>query len=100
MEYIKFVITLLSPMIMVALAESDHSEFEAEVMAELGKLAQKNVELEMDLETTKVELKSMEKKFAAIQSERTYEAFDCYRTESWDINGTITFNGCLGYLYL
>ena len=54
----------------------------------------------MDLETTKVELKSMEKKFAAIQSERTYEAFDCYRTESWDINGTITFNGCLGYLYL
>jgi len=86
MKHIKFVITLLCPMIMVALAESDHSEFEAEVMVELGKLAQKNLELEKELEsmvkkfnmelekelkTTKVELESIEEKLSAMQIDLT-----------------------------
>merc|ERR1712117_129000 len=36
----------------------------------------------------------LERKLAKIESERTYEAFDCYRTESWDVSGAITFTGC------
>ena len=94
----KFIISLIYPMIMVVVAhaESDFSEFEAKVIAELGKLAQKNMELEKKLETTKVELKKI---FSAIETERTYEAFDCYRNEIWDINGTITFNGCSGTIH-
>ena len=95
MEYMTFVITLACIMITAAHAESDNTEI-ATVMAELGKLAQKNVELERKLETYEIELKSMEKKFSALESERTYEVFDCYRTEDWDIDGTITFNGCSG----
>ena len=92
----KFIIMLVCPMIIVAHAESNNSEFEAKVIAELGKLAQENKELKKELDNYKDELESMEETISAIQSEWPYEAFDCYRTESWDINGTITFNGCSG----
>ena len=69
-------VLLLCHMIMIARAESDNSEFEAKMIA-----------LENKLE-------SMEKKLSALEGERTYEAFDCYRIGNWDVNATITFDSC------
>ena len=78
MGFLKLVICLFLAMILKAGAESDRSEFEARIIADLGKL---------------------EKKLAKMESERTYEAFDCYRTADWDISGAITFTGCSGEVH-
>ena len=80
-------------MILVARAEGDHSQFEAKVIAELGELAQKNRELEKELGYLKKEL-------SILESERTYETFDCYRTENWYDPGIITFSGCSGMCFV
>ena len=79
-------------MILKASAESDNSELLARFIAQnlkleadLGKLAQRNAALERNL--------------AKIESERTYEAFDCYLTENWDVSGAITFTGCSGQVH-
>ena len=89
MDSLKLMVLLLSPMIMFAHAEKLNSEFEAKVNDKLEKLAEENTALNKKLE-------SMEKKLSALEGERTYEAFDCYRDEDWDIEGTITFNSCSG----
>jgi len=83
MGFLKLVICLFLAMILKAGADSDRSELEARIIgiiADLGELAQRNAELE--------------KKLAQIESERTYEVFDCYRTADWDTSGAITFTGC------
>ena len=85
MGFLKLVICIFLAMILKASAESDNSELLARIIADLGKLAQRNAELE--------------KKLAKIESERTYEAFDCYLTEDWDVSGAITFTGCSGQVH-
>ena len=78
MGFLKFVICLFLAMILKAGAESDHSELLARIIAD-------NAELK--------------RKLAKMESERTYEAFDCYLTENWDVSGAITFTGCPGQVH-
>ena len=96
MAYIKLIIALVCPIIMVASAQIDSMDLESRIIAKFMHLEQKNSELENELKATKLE---MNRKISAIQSERMYgtkNSFDCHLNDDYSTNGVIRFDGCSG----
>ena len=99
MGNIRLLLCLISSLIVMVTAEVCDTGLQAKVELWIAEVRRDNYELRKRVAELERRDSVLETKVSKLQRKHdsgSNMAFDCFLTDNWDTNGTITFGGCSG----